>query len=345
MPEKITVIVPVYGAEKYIEKCVGSITEQTYRDLEILLVDDGSRDRSGEICDELAAEDARIRVIHKENGGLTSAWSRGVSESTGKYLCFVDSDDWIDADMIERLAAHLDPSYEEAQVISCGFIIERTSGKGSRGSETRDSAAPSGEYTGEKLEKEIKGRILGNETRTMILSRCMKLVSRKLIEDNVHYCDSRVRMGEDVNIMVPAILDAKRVVLVEKYYPYHYLLVDDSMAHGYDPGLYDNVKALHEVLRKILKDKGYGDRTDMADREFLYLLFLELKHEVRRDDAPEGEIYERIRSILDAENVKELLKDDKVCIRDNADRILSVLVRHPGRLCFSLVRAIFRMKK
>ena len=101
---KVSVIVPVYGAENYIEQCVRSIMEQTFRDLEIVLVDDGSKDRSGIICDELAGEDPRIRVIHKENGGLTSAWIRGVQESSGEYLCFVDSDDWISHDMIERLA-------------------------------------------------------------------------------------------------------------------------------------------------------------------------------------------------------------------------------------------------
>ena len=124
---KVSVIVPVYGAENYIEQCVRSIMEQTFRDLEIVLVDDGSKDRSGIICDELAGEDPRIRVIHKENGGLTSAWIRGVQESSGEYLCFVDSDDWISHDMIERLA-RLAKGGQVREIISSDYLIERMNG-------------------------------------------------------------------------------------------------------------------------------------------------------------------------------------------------------------------------
>ena len=90
---KVSVIVPVYNAENYIKKCVDSLTNQTYRNLEIVLVDDGSKDGSGRLCDEFALKDARIKVIHKENGGLISAWKRGVAESNGDYLNFIDSDD------------------------------------------------------------------------------------------------------------------------------------------------------------------------------------------------------------------------------------------------------------
>ena len=175
---KVSVIVPVYGAENYIEQCVRSIMEQTFRDLEIVLVDDGSKDRSGIICDELAGEDPRIRVIHKENGGLTSAWIRGVQESSGEYLCFVDSDDWISHDMIERLA-RLAKGGQVREIISSDYLIERMNGAAPSIS---TSAAAPGEYTGERLQKDIKDRLLGNERRTVILSRCMKLIARSLID-------------------------------------------------------------------------------------------------------------------------------------------------------------------
>lgn len=99
----ITVIVPVYKVEDYLKDCVDSICNQTYRNLEILLVDDGSPDRSGELCDQLALTDPRIRVIHKENGGLSSARNAGLDVATGQYVSFVDSDDWIAPDMYSRL--------------------------------------------------------------------------------------------------------------------------------------------------------------------------------------------------------------------------------------------------
>ena len=103
MEKKVSVIVPVYRTGGGGGRCVQSITGQTYKNLEIILVDDGSPDDCPALCDDWAQRDDRIRVLHKENGGLVSAWMAGVSMSTGDYLCFVDSDDWIDACMVEKM--------------------------------------------------------------------------------------------------------------------------------------------------------------------------------------------------------------------------------------------------
>ncbi len=99
----ISVIVPVYNIKEYLPRCVESICRQTYENLEVLLVDDGSTDGTGQLCDQLSAQDPRIRVFHKENGGSSSARNLGIRESKGQYLGFVDSDDYISADMYERL--------------------------------------------------------------------------------------------------------------------------------------------------------------------------------------------------------------------------------------------------
>lgn len=103
MREKISVIVPVYGVEKMLARCVESILAQTYKNIELVLVDDGSPDQCPAICDQYAEKYKNIVVIHKKNGGLTSAWKAGVTAATGDLLGFVDSDDWIDPDMYERL--------------------------------------------------------------------------------------------------------------------------------------------------------------------------------------------------------------------------------------------------
>jgi len=101
--ELISIIVPVYNVEEYLEKCVDSIINQTYSNIEIILVDDGSKDNSGKMCDELQAKDSRIKVIHKENGGLSDARNAGLKIATGDYIGFVDSDDYIEEDMFETL--------------------------------------------------------------------------------------------------------------------------------------------------------------------------------------------------------------------------------------------------
>lgn len=112
----LSVIVPVYNIIEYLPRCVRSITAQTYRNLEILLVDDGSTDGTGALCDELAKEDARIRVLHKENGGSSSARNLGLTVITGEYVGFVDSDDYIEPDMYENLYNAMGGTFQIAQV-------------------------------------------------------------------------------------------------------------------------------------------------------------------------------------------------------------------------------------
>lgn len=101
--QKVSIVVPVYNVENYISRCINSLIKQSYKNLEIVLVDDGSTDSSGNICDEYKKIDSRIKVIHKKNGGLSDARNFGIDGCTGEYICFVDSDDWIEKEMIETL--------------------------------------------------------------------------------------------------------------------------------------------------------------------------------------------------------------------------------------------------
>lgn len=118
MPE-ISIIVPVYKVEKYLDKCIESILNQTFKDFELILVDDGSPDRCGEMCDEYAKKDSRIVSVHKENGGLSDARNYGIDISNGKYIGFVDSDDYIEADMYETLYNNIIEN--DADVSVCGM--------------------------------------------------------------------------------------------------------------------------------------------------------------------------------------------------------------------------------
>lgn len=120
MEELISVIVPVYNVEKYVQRCIDSITEQTYQNLEIILVDDGSTDSSGEICDKSAEKDSRIHVLHKENGGLSDARNVGIEISKGRYITFVDSDDYIKTDYIMYLYNIL--TENQADISACANI-------------------------------------------------------------------------------------------------------------------------------------------------------------------------------------------------------------------------------
>lgn len=115
----VSIIVPVYNGEKYIEKCILSIINQSYDNIEIILVDDGSTDSSGEICEQYAKKDYRIKVLHKENGGVSSARNNGLDICTGDYIAFVDSDDWIDRDFIECMIKYA----TKDNIVCCGLKI------------------------------------------------------------------------------------------------------------------------------------------------------------------------------------------------------------------------------
>ena len=131
----ISVIVPVYGVEKYIEKCLKSIVAQTYRNLEIIMVDDGTKDNSAKICEQYAKEDSRIKVYHKTNGGLSDARNYGIEHSNGEYITFIDSDDYIDIDYIEFLYQLVEKGYKmsicslHVVYTSNGKIIDKGNGK------------------------------------------------------------------------------------------------------------------------------------------------------------------------------------------------------------------------
>lgn len=118
----VSVVVPIYNVELYMRKCIDTIISQTYKELEIILVDDGSTDESGKIVDEYEKKDTRIKVIHKLNGGLSDARNAGMKEAKGKYICFIDSDDFIEKNMIENMVNQIKKS--NSDVVICGFYVD-----------------------------------------------------------------------------------------------------------------------------------------------------------------------------------------------------------------------------
>ena len=322
---------------------------QTCQDFELILVDDGSRDAGAVMCDNFASVwPEKVRVLHKENGGLIRAWMDGVKISRGQYLCFVDSDDWIDPDMLEKMSAQL--ALDEAgnalpgQIICCGYLIEY--GKGKTRAVTH--GLPEGIYEGSRLEKELKPGLLGHEQRQVILSRCMKLTDRKLIEDNLSFLNTEIRMGEDVNIMLPALSDAARVALSNAPL-YHYAFVSDSMVHRYDPSLADQYHLLRERLEAITEAKQIPPdkvkREQQVRREYLFLFLNVLKNEIRRNDIPDAakSCVPRILSLCEAEDSRSLIASYPEPLTDRSYRLLAMICRRPSPLRIRLIRSVFML--
>lgn len=221
MPE-ISVIVPVYKVEPYIHKCVDSILAQTFTDYELILVDDGSPDICGNICDEYAQKDARIHVIHKENGGLSDARNAGMKIASGEYVIFIDSDDYIDADMLSYLYENLKKA--DADMATCG-IYEVYADRIEKQEEEPDFVC-SGE---EAFRCILRGHTIRGEIWN-------KLIKRSCISDLEF---PKGKLYEDIFYTVDMMQRIKKVAVGTKP-KYYYLHRSDSITgKAYRPKLFD----------------------------------------------------------------------------------------------------------
>lgn len=329
---KISVIVPVYNKIDYLEQCIDSILLQTYQNLELLLIDDASTDGSGEICDRYGQEDERVRVFHKENGGPTSACIVGLAHASGDYCMFVDSDDHISTDTLKEMTRHL--IGKKGEIVCCNHILEKQK-------ETVPvlSLLKPGIYEGAKLDKEIKDRLIGNEERTIPMSRCMKLFEKSLFEGNEKYYDVKIRMGDDFNLICPALYNSTRIVMMEKALFYYYRYVEDSIVHRYDPNMADSVKRLADSLYELVKDKQVPSGEQKVDREYCYMLLLVLKNELRN---PEKEYAIRIHDIFTQEEVRGKLLSTPLPVRNRANQLLYLGMQYPQQPLLAILRLILK---
>lgn len=198
----ISVIVPVYKVEPYIHQCIDSIIKQTYKDLEILLIDDGSPDNCGTICDEYAKQDSRIKVFHTENRGLSAARNLGLKEAKGEYIGFVDSDDWIEPYMYEKLFEAIQEN--KADISFCGYWKEYDSA-----TETFDY--PKTVFTRQEALSTLLDRKMENNVWN-------KLFSKELFQE-IHFPEGR--NYEDSYIMHVIMGKAKRIVTIPDVYVHY----------------------------------------------------------------------------------------------------------------------------
>ena len=345
---KVSIIIPVYNTAKYMKDCMDSVLKQTMTDIEIILVDDGSTDGvSPALCDDYASKDPRVVVIHKENGGLTSAWIAGTKAARADYVSYIDSDDWVDTDMMEKLYRETSrylseqdgdaakgvsaEDFADSEIISSNYIVEKA---GERRKETQ--GLKPGVYLGKELDA-VRENLLGNEVRPVTMSRCMKLISKKLILDNIKYCNQKIKMSEDVNITLPSLCDCKRLVIMEGSYFYHYRLVAESMAHGYDSKLLSNFDLTDVTFREILKDKGVSNADEQLNREYVMILFLVLKNELR---CPDGGTVKRIRDIFLRKDIKDKIDGTEIAVSSKANRLLYFCMKHPSPAVISFTKAV-----
>lgn len=256
---KVSVVIPVYDVEKYIKKCVNSIVNQTYKNLEIIIIDDGSTDNSAKICDELGHRDKRIKVIHKKNEGLGLTRDKGICEATGKYIYFIDSDDYINRNTIERCVELAEKN--NLQIVTFG--AESIDNNGKIISETIPSSN-SQIYAGEDIKNKIFPIILGNNEvkfdgiSNLIGSAWASFYLLDFIRKiDWKFVSERIYLSEDVFSFLSLYNYVTRIGIISETF-YYYRKNEKSLTHVYVKDKFNrNNKFLIEGL-KICEKNNYN---------------------------------------------------------------------------------------
>lgn len=286
MTEKISVIVPVYNSIDCLEKCVSSICAQTYTDLEILLIDDGSTDGTDKLCESLAAQDSRIRTYHKKNGGASSARNMGIGLAAGKYLGFVDSDDHIEPDMYELMMSAVRESQAAVVQISRDEVDEA-------GNRLPDVCVPPDEVRFCGTRDFLKELLLHRGD----CSFCTKLVKRELFAD--HKFPEGV-LNEDFSLLVEMLQEIDGVTILPKQC-YHVVCRQESTTRrktqdSFSRVFLDIVDNADKM--QTLVDKKYPELHDHAIRFNLYQRLDYLLHVPISQMRRENMFYENVKKYL-----------------------------------------------
>lgn len=247
----ITIVVPVYNAEKYLNRCIDSIVNQTYQNLEIILVDDGSPDKCPQMCDEWAKKDSRIKAIHKENAGAGMARNTGIEKATGRYILFVDSDDYIAAETIGKCVAEFLKT--QSDVIMFGRFNVSADGT------VKEKPMVTDEYyfCDEQVLNDILPGLFTYE-RGAGISTCCKMYNLQLIKDvNVKYKSEREILSEDAFFNLELFAYVKSVSIIPESF-YYYFKNENSLSRSYRKDLQKLNNNFLEKSLQTCEKNGYN---------------------------------------------------------------------------------------
>lgn len=252
-----SVIVPIYNKEKYLRKCIESILNQTYTDFELILVNDGSIDNSNKICDSYKNNDSRVKVIHTENHGASRARYTGIKNSNGKYILFVDADDWIKDNLLERCNNVIN-KYANIDIVAYGMNVYYKN----KITFHNYNNNMQGYFSREKLKKYLLPELflIGDNEKNAV---CYTSIFTKIFKKNFlikHYCkDYSIKIGEDFCLSYECLYNAESIYFIdEAYYVYNYCSGNSITGHKFsplEPNVYKYVKSKFSNKVQYIKDQ------------------------------------------------------------------------------------------
>ena len=297
---KVSVIVPVYNAEKYLTECVESIRKQTIEDIEIILVDDGSTDTSPAMCDAFAVQDPRVKVIHKPNGRASSARNAGIRAATGEFIAFVDSDDWISPDMYEKM---LEPN---ADVCLCDYV--RFSGE--KEFPFSQPNVSGGFYNREQMKKDIFPHLVMDGLEYPItISNWALLIRRSVIADsNLSYRED-IHISEDAPFGSEVLYCANSFAYLKNHYFYHYRVTEGSSSRTYKEWWWDSSIKINEETENFFGNCLEYDFTQQIKSNMFYLARAEIYYIMENPQLSFWEQNRKIREVMAYPRVVRMMKD------------------------------------
>ena len=328
----ISIIVPVYNVEAYLKQCLDSIRSQTYENFEVILVDDGSTDLCGKICDAYSKQDGRFKVIHKKNGGLMDAWKNGLEYANSDLIMFVDSDDWVEKNILEIL-------YNEylqtmADIVCCSFVHS-----------FKDKEIPDdhnvkpGYYDKKKIESNIFPVLINDGvplSRGVRICRWAKLIKKELLIRNLFWTDNQITIGEDLNIMFPVIMEASSIDILPKQYLYHYRANDDSIMKKVSSDMFSKVELLYKKELEIATY--YREIYDFTHQ--IELDFCDLSINIFVKEYIQNNSFENFMKAKSSRNYKVLKQNMHPFRYKKSDRILAAAFKTNSVFSFILIHML-----
>ena len=325
-----SVIVPVYGVEPYLTKCLDSILAQSFSDFEVILVDDGSPDRCPEICDEYAQKDERIHVIHQKNGGLVSARQAGIRRAKSEYIIHVDSDDWLEPEYFNK--AHTLCEQYGADVIS--FAVNYVDENHTRPDR---EMIPAGLYEGERLQDVYDAMLLTPEMKHMHYYVWGKVFKKESVLPFQLAVDPRIAMGEDVSCLIPTLLAAGRVYVSDEIV-YNCRCHTSSMSRSFTAEHFRQIELGVRLLRSCAPVPGY---VEAVDRYCAFMCFVLLAGAAACD---EKQMPAKVRQYWCTEFDRSLQRARFGSITAKSKAALWLLKRKKIGLCYRFLKVCSRIK-
>lgn len=341
----VSIVVPIYKSEKYLDQCIGSIVNQTYRNLEVLLVDDGSPDNCPKMCDDWAARDPRIRVIHKQNAGSGMARNTGIEHATGEYICFFDSDDYLMPDAVEKACRKA--REEQADIVVFGMQSIDPKGQIVKTNIPTSSAA---EYTGNSVRKIFLPDLIdcehsGAETTGLCLSLWVCLFSMELIRNSGwRMVSEREILSEDSYSLIGLYQNVNRVALLPEVL-YCYRLTEGSLSNTYKQDRLEKIKGCYDACLDLANRCGYGEEVRRSISGLCISLTVGMMKQIVAGQKLSRECIRMLKTVENDETIRRCLEDISCRQYGWKRRVLFRAMRNRMTLAVFLVSYLQILKK